>query len=193
MLSRFERPHWAHHRVVAGVDEVGRGPLAGPVVAAAVILDPSRPVLGVQDSKLLTTHQRSRLYPVIVDQALSVGVGMVGPRTIERVNILEASRLAMHRALKALSLMPDAVLTDAMTLGGQWSEESLVHGDRLSVSIGAASIIAKVIRDRYMQLLSAIYPEYGFSQHKGYPTAQHRAILAQLGPTPCHRSTFHGV
>ncbi len=190
-LSQIEQSHWDRQRLVAGVDEVGRGPLAGPVVAAAVILDPSSPILGVHDSKLLSAHQRASLYPEILSRALSVGVGMVGPRTIERINILEASRQAMQRALSALSVVPDVVLTDAMRVHGDWRVEALVHGDRLSVSIGAASIVAKVIRDRYMDALDATYPDYGFSQHKGYPTLQHRAILAQMGPTPCHRATFH--
>lgn len=189
-LSRIEETHWIQQRVVAGVDEVGRGPLAGPVVAAAVILDPARPVFGVRDSKLLSARQRERLYPEILATALGIGVGMVGPRSIERINILEATRKAMQQALSALSVLPDVVLTDAMRLGGDWHEVPLVHGDRLSVSIGAASIVAKVIRDRYMESLDAIYPEYGFARHKGYPTAEHRAQLVRLGPTSCHRSTF---
>lgn len=189
-LSRFESPHWLRQRLVAGVDEVGRGPLAGPVVAAAVILDPTHPIFGVRDSKLLSAHQRDRLYPEILAKALAIGVGMVGPRCIERINILEATRKAMQQALRALPFFPDVVLTDAMQLGGDWHEEALVHGDRLSVSIGAASIVAKVIRDRYMESMDVSYPGYGFTQHKGYPTVEHRARLAQLGPTACHRSTF---
>lgn len=189
-LSRIEEAHWLHQRLVAGVDEVGRGPLAGPVVAVAVILDPTHPIFGVRDSKLLSARQRDRLYPEILAKALGIGVGMVGPRSIERINILEATRKAMQQALAALHVSPDVVLTDAMRLSGDWHEEPLVHGDRLSVSIGAASIVAKVIRDRYMASMDAIYPGYGFAQHKGYPTAEHRTRLAQLGPTSCHRSTF---
>lgn len=189
-LSRFEEPYWDCNQLVAGVDEVGRGPLAGPVVAAAVILNPSVPLLGIRDSKLLTPRQRAGLFPEILYHALGIGVGMVGPRTIERVNILEASRQAMQQALAALPRVPDVVLTDAMMVRGVWEVKSVIHGDRLSVSIGAASIVAKVIRDRYMDALDGIYPGYGFSQHRGYPTLQHRAVLAQRGPTPCHRATF---
>ncbi|PSR34614.1 MAG: ribonuclease HII [Sulfobacillus benefaciens] len=190
-LSHYEAPHWAAGRLVAGVDEVGRGPLAGPVVAAAVILDPSFPVIGIRDSKALTALARARLYPEILQNAVAVGVGMVGPRTIDRINIYQASRVAMQRAIAAMEVMPHVVLSDAMALDGPYLVHSIVHGDAVSVSIGAASIVAKVIRDRYMEALDAYYPGYGFSQHKGYPTALHRKRLRELGPSPCHRRSFH--
>ncbi|MHB1953080.1 MAG: ribonuclease HII [Sulfobacillus sp.] len=189
-LSQLESPYWQAQRLVAGVDEVGRGPLAGPVVAAAVVLNPHKPIWGIKDSKLLTERQRNRLYPEIINGSLSIGVGMVGPRTIERINIYQASKLAMTRSISALGLVPDVVLSDAVPLNGPWIVHAIVHGDALSVSIGAASIVAKVIRDRYMAALDVAYPQYGLAQHKGYPTASHRAMLQLHGPSPCHRRTF---
>lgn len=189
-LTEMERPFWLLGDRVAGVDEVGRGPLAGPVVAAAVVLKPSAPIFGVDDSKKLTPRQRLRLYHSICELALDVGVGMVGPRTIERVNILRASRLAMERALRQLRQPPGVLLTDAMRIGGPWQEVPLVHGDGISASIAAASIVAKVVRDHYMAVLAEQFPLYGFSQHKGYPTEFHRAMLLAYGPSPVHRLSF---
>jgi ribonuclease HII len=190
-LSRYETPYWVASRLVAGVDEVGRGPLAGPVVAAAVILDPSCPVLGIRDSKALTALARARLYPEILHNAVAVGVGMVGPRTIDRINIYQASKVAMQRAITAMEVTPHVVLSDAMPLQGPYMVQSITHGDAVSVSIGAASIVAKVIRDRYMEALDVVYPGYGFARHKGYPTVLHRKRLRELGPSPCHRRSFH--
>lgn len=192
-LTRLESGFWAEGKMVAGVDEAGRGPLAGPVVAAAVILHPDRPVYGVNDSKVLTDRRRRELFVRIVESAVAVGVGMVGPRTIERINILEATRLAMRRALGGLGRVPDVLLSDAVALGGPWHELALVRGDSLSASIGAASIVAKVVRDRYMEELAGQFPDYGFDRHKGYPTRGHRELLARLGATPAHRATFLGV
>jgi ribonuclease HII len=160
-------------------------------VAAAVILDPSSPVQGIRDSKALTALTRARLYPEIVHNAVAVGVGMVGPRTIDRINIYQASRVAMQRAIEAMEVMPQVVLSDAMPLHGPYTVHSIIHGDAVSVSIGAASIVAKIIRDRYMEALDGVYPGYGFSQHKGYPTVLHRKRLRELGPSPCHRRSFH--
>lgn len=189
-MTIFEQPYWAEGLSVAGVDEVGRGPLAGPVVAAVVLLDPGRPIYGVRDSKQLSEKKRRMLYPLIVERAKAVAVGMVGPRTIEVINILEASRWAMKRALARLNTVPEVLLTDAIRIDGPWQEKAIVHGDRLSASVAAASIVAKVVRDRYMGELAGQYPEYGFDQHKGYPTRLHRAALDRHGPCPAHRTTF---
>ncbi len=186
----FEMPFWRHHLTVAGVDEVGRGPLAGPVVAAVVVLNPSLPIVGIDDSKRLTAYRREELFAEIVAKALDFGIGMVGPRTIERINILQASRLAMVRAVHHLRQAPDVLLTDAMRIGGYWHELPLIHGDARSVSIGAASIVAKVVRDRYMVNLALQYPSYHFEQNKGYPTLEHRTLLREHGPSPAHRSSF---
>ncbi|MCY0909072.1 MAG: ribonuclease HII, partial [Sulfobacillus thermotolerans] len=130
------------------------------------------------------------LYHEIVRCAEDVGVGMVGVRTIERINILQASRLAMMRAIGHLRRVPDVLLTDAMRIGGPWQEIPIVHGDALSASIAAASIVAKVVRDRYMEALAEQFPVYGFAQHKGYPTTYHREMLKHYGPSPVHRVTF---
>lgn len=192
-LWQWEQTGWVKGAVVAGVDEVGRGPLAGPVVAAAVILIPDRPIPGLGDSKELSPRQREQVFPLILEAAQSIGVGAVGPRTIEAINILEASRLAMRRALGHLSRRPDLLLTDAMKIGGPWQEVALLHGDARSASIAAASIVAKVVRDRYMKELALQYPAYGFEHHKGYPTRMHKAALMRFGPCPAHRRTFlHG-
>ncbi|POB09160.1 ribonuclease HII [Sulfobacillus sp. hq2] len=190
-LTHYERAVWQQpYQRIGGVDEVGRGPLAGPVVAAAVILRADTPIWGVDDSKKLTARQRLHLYHEIVRCAEDVGVGMVGVRTIERINILQASRLAMMRAIGHLRRVPDVLLTDAMRIGGPWQEIPIVHGDALSASIAAASIVAKVVRDRYMEALAEQFPVYGFAQHKGYPTTYHREMLKHYGPSPVHRVTF---
>jgi ribonuclease HII len=192
---RYERAAWrtglAH---VAGVDEAGRGPLAGPVVAAAVILDPGRRIRGLQDSKLLTAARRGALFDEILAWARAVGTAFVDPQTIDRVNILEATRLAMRQALADLSPRPDLVLIDALRLAGlPWPQRALVRGDRRSASIAAASIVAKVTRDRLMLEADLRFPEYGFGRNKGYPTPEHLAALRRHGPCPLHRRTFHGV
>lgn len=191
----FEAIYWQQGCQVAGVDEVGRGPLAGPVVAAAVVLDPRHLIEGIDDSKVLSPNKRNLLYELILENALAVGVGAVGPRTIERINILEASREAMRRALSYLRVTPDVVLSDAMSLASRrFHTVSLIHGDARSLSVGAASIVAKVVRDRYMQELHVQFPAYGFDQHKGYPTRQHREALQLYGACRAHRASFlHGV
>jgi len=187
----FETPFWDMGLLVAGTDEVGRGPLAGPVVAAAVLWPPGADLEGLDDSKRLTEARRNRLYPEIVKRALAIGVGAAGPRIIERINILEASRRAMRRALAALPTTPEVVLSDAMELPGQPSYVvALIHGDRRAPSIAAASVVAKVLRDRYMTELARQYPQYGFERHKGYATPEHLAALRQFGPSPAHRQTF---
>jgi ribonuclease HII len=192
---RFEQAAWRRGLTrVAGVDEAGRGPLAGPVVAAAVILPPGGRIEGVDDSKRLTAEERTRLYDVIGARAVAVGVGMADPATIDRVNILEATRLAMRQALAALAAAPELVLTDYVALDGLGCpQKNLVQGDRRSASVAAASIVAKVTRDRIMEAADRDYPEYGFGRHKGYPTPEHRAALVRHGPCPLHRRTFAGV
>ncbi|HLF48472.1 MAG TPA: ribonuclease HII [Methylomirabilota bacterium] len=192
---RFEQAAWRRGLTrVAGVDEAGRGPLAGPVVAAAVILPPGGRIEGVDDSKRLTAEERTRLCDVIGARAVAVGVGMADPATIDRVNILEATRLAMRQALAALAAAPELVLTDYVVLDGlECPQKNLVQGDRRSASVAAASIVAKVTRDRIMEAADRDYPEYGFGRHKGYPTPEHRAALVRHGPCPLHRRTFAGV
>ena len=176
------------------MDEAGRGPLAGPVVAAAVILTPGRRIPEVDDSKVLAPEDRERLFDLIVAGALAIGVGMVDAVTIDRVNILEATRVAMREALAALPAAPELVLTDFVELAGLGCpQRNLVGGDRRSASVAAASVIAKVTRDRIMAEADEQYPQYGFGRHKGYPTQEHRMALWRHGPCPLHRRTFHGV
>ena len=192
---RYERAAWRSGLPhVAGVDEAGRGPLAGPVVAAAVILNPERRIKGLDDSKLLTPAQRELLFEQILERATAVGTGIVDPQTIDRVNILEATRLAMLEALSRLSPHPSLVLIDAVRLPrAEFPHRALIHGDRRSASIAAASIVAKVTRDRLMVEVDRLFPQYGFRRHKGYPTSEHLAALRHHGPCPIHRRTFHGV
>ena len=192
---RYERAAWRSGLPrVAGVDEAGRGPLAGPVVAAAVILNPARRIKGLEDSKLLPPARRETLFDQILEQAAAVGTGIVDPQIIDRVNILEATRLAMLEALSRLSPRPDLVLIDALRLSAlAYPQKALVRGDRRSASIAAASIVAKVTRDRLMVEADHLFPQYGFRRHKGYPTREHLAALRHHGPCPIHRRTFHGV
>ena len=179
---------------VAGIDEAGRGPLAGPVVAAAVILAPDRRVANLADSKLLTPERREELFLVIHERALAVGVGVVDHETIDRVNILEATRRAMTGALAALSVVPELVITDFVALPAlPCPQRNLVAGDRRCASVAAASIVAKVTRDRLMLEADRRFPEYGFARHKGYGTAEHLAALDRHGPCPIHRRSFAGV
>lgn len=179
---------------VAGLDEVGRGCLAGPVVAAAVILEESRPVRGVHDSKLLQPERREELADAIADRALSIGVGIAPPDEVDAINILEATREAMSRAVRSLAMRPDHLLIDAVSLPGLGLPQScIVKGDRLSVSIAAASIVAKVVRDRLMRYYAAIFPGFGFEDNKGYGTRAHLDAIVRLGPSPIHRRTFRGV
>ena len=179
---------------VAGLDEAGRGPLAGPVVAAAVVLEPGTRIAGVDDSKRLTPEERESLYSEIRARAIAVGVGLVDAETIDRVNILQATRRAMGLALGALGLEPELVLTDFVALDGlRCPQRNLVNGDQRSATVAAASIIAKVTRDRMMAEADQDYPQYGFGRHKGYPTVEHLAALTAHGPCPLHRRTFHGV
>ena len=181
-------------RIIAGVDEAGRGPLAGPVVAAAVILPERQRIAGVDDSKKLTEAKRSFLYDEIMKQAVSVGVGVSDTQTIDRINILQATLRAMESAVGALSPLPDCLLIDGISKTAlQIQQKTIKKGDSLSLSIAAASIIAKVTRDRMMEAYDKEYPGYGFAGHKGYGSAAHMAAIAAKGPTPIHRITFRGV
>ena len=179
---------------LAGVDEAGRGPLAGPVVAAAVVLAPGARIAGVDDSKRLLPEERQRLFDLIQERAVGVGVGIVDHLTIDRINILQATRLAMGQALGALAMEPELVLTDFVTVPGlRCPQRNLVEGDRRSASVAAASIIAKVTRDHIMEEADREYPMYGFGRHKGYGTPEHRIALEQHGPCALHRRTFAGI
>ena len=178
-------------RFVAGVDEAGRGPLAGPVVAAAVILPEGFFIPGVNDSKKLTAAKREALYDVILASAIAAGTGIVGHEEIDSINILQATFRAMHQALAALSVVPGHILVDGNRFSGTGIPfTTIVDGDALSHSIAAASIIAKVTRDRLLCDYDRLYPAYGFARHKGYGTAQHRAAIVAHGPCPIHRRTF---
>jgi ribonuclease HII len=192
---RFELGAWRQGLArVAGVDEAGRGPLAGPVVAAAVVLPAHTRIRGLDDSKRLDRLERERLFGLIWERALAVGVGQADPVTIDRINILAATRLAMQQALRGLTVEPDLVLTDFVELPElRCPQRNIVEGDRRSASVAAASIIAKVTRDRLMEAADREYPQYGFGQHKGYGTPAHRSALWQYGPCPLHRRSFAGV
>jgi ribonuclease HII len=181
-------------RHIAGVDEAGRGPLAGPVVAAAVVLPPDFREPGVTDSKKLTPGRRERLYEVIYRYALTVGIGIVDAAEIDRINILQASLQAMTVAVANLAPRPDHLLIDGtFPIFLDLPQEPIPKGDALSISIAAASIVAKVTRDRLMDIYHIHYPCFGFSRHKGYPTADHRRAIADFGCSPIHRRTFRGV
>ncbi|NOZ63873.1 MAG: ribonuclease HII [Caldiserica bacterium] len=175
---------------IAGIDEVGRGPLAGPVVAGAVILRPFTYIDKLKDSKKLTPGKREEFFALIVNNCIDWAVGIVEAREIERINILQASKLAMQQAIKNLRQKPDFLLIDAVKLTSETPSKSIIRGDEISASIACASIIAKVMRDRLMDNLSLIFPQYGFEKHKGYPTKFHREKIAEHGLTPIHRKTF---
>lgn len=182
------------YRFIAGLDEAGRGPLAGPVVAAAVLLPRRCRLPGLNDSKQISESERNRLFAEIVRRATGVGIGAATEAEIDRLNILEASRLAMRRALDALPLRPDFVLLDAVTLSGlSIPQRAIIKGDGLSCSIAAASIVAKVTRDRLMVEYHRWYPHYNFAEHKGYGTPEHLHLLRAHGPCPIHRRSFAPV
>ncbi|MDF2181777.1 ribonuclease HII [Neptuniibacter sp. CAU 1671] len=185
---------FGQHQLCAGVDEVGRGPLVGNVVTAAVILDPARPIQGLADSKVLSAAKRERLYQEITEKALAWSVASATPAEIDELNILHATMLAMQRAVLALNPAPEYVYVD----GNRCPElpcpaEPVVKGDSKVPAISAASILAKVVRDREMEQLHALYPHYGFASHKGYPTKAHFEALQQYGPLPEHRRSFRPV
>ncbi len=182
------------HPLIAGVDEAGRGPLAGPVVAAAVILDPRRPIVGLADSKTLKAERREFLATRIREQALAVTVAVVGPETIDRINILQATLQAMRSAIEQLDPRPLLVRVDGNRAPRvEVPVQTVIGGDRSDRAIAAASIIAKTHRDALMLALHARFPEYGFDRHKGYPTPAHLEALERLGPTPAHRKSFRPV
>jgi len=182
------------YREIAGIDEAGRGPLAGPVVSAAVILPPALALPGVKDSKRLSAKKRDRLYDQIYTLASSIGIGIVDPVEIDRINILQASLLAMAMAVDNLNPQPDCLLIDGtFCISSQLPQKPIIKGDSLSASIAAASIIAKVTRDRLMESYDFYYPQYGFCQHKGYPTKAHKAAIRKFGCSPIHRRSFKGV
>ena len=191
-MMRYERTAKSNgYTYIAGVDEAGRGPLAGPVMAGAVILPENFNLPGLNDSKKLSPQKREEFYSVITREAVSWSVGIGEVEEIDDINILQASKLAMYRALLTLSVKPDFALLDALELENLHIPQlGVVGGDGLSLSIAAASVIAKVTRDRWMCLQDELYPGYGFALHKGYPTAQHRAAIAELGPSPIHRTSF---
>jgi ribonuclease HII len=194
-MLTFERQTFSRgfHRI-AGIDEAGRGPLAGPVVASAVILPSGLLIEGVNDSKKLSPDKREQLFDVIMERALSIGIGMGTPELIDRINILQATRHAMLEAVSQLTPAPDFILIDGIsTIESSIPQKTIKKGDALSISIAAASIIAKVTRDRLMRKLDLLYPGYGFSGHKGYGSAQHLEAIRRLGPSPIHRLTFGGV
>jgi ribonuclease HII len=190
----FEKEIWAKGRIPAGVDEAGRGPLAGPVVAAAVVLPDDCKIEGLDDSKKLSHSKREKILEEIKSIAISYAVGIVEPEEIDKINILRASLLAMEISVKQLTTKPDYLLID----GNQKTslllmQETIVKGDSKSCSIAAASILAKVTRDSIMEEYHSIYPEYNFKGHKGYPTKEHYQALREYGPCPIHRKTFRGV
>ncbi len=187
----------AHRRgffIVAGVDEAGRGPLAGPVVSAAVILPPACALGGLDDSKKLTPARREALYPRIYARAVSVGIGIVDAPEIDRINILKAALLSMKMAVDNLAPRPDYLLIDGkFGIATDIAQEAVVQGDQLSASVAAASVVAKVTRDRLMLGCHHQFPQYGFDRHKGYPTRAHREALQRFGSCVLHRRTFRGV
>ena len=189
-LRAFERKY-KDAAYICGIDEAGRGPLVGPVVAGAVVLPKDCEILYINDSKKLTEKKREELYEVIMEQALAVGVGMASAQRIDEINILQATYEAMREAVHNLGITPDILLNDAVTIPQlDIPQEPIVKGDARSISIGAASIIAKVTRDRLMVQFDQAYPGYGFAAHKGYGTKAHIAALRRLGPCEIHRKTF---
>ena len=200
MIRQEKALHEQGIQYIAGIDEVGRGPLAGPVVTACVVLPEDFHVPGVDDSKKLTEKRRLAMNQEIQDRALAIGIGIASPEEIDEMNILEATKCAMVRAFhdaneKLGRKIPGAeiqhLLIDALELPGiSVPQEGIVHGDASSVSIAAASIVAKVTRDRFCMEMDAMYPEYNFKKHKGYPTKEHRELVMQYGPCPLHRRSF---
>lgn len=189
-LCQYEKEYSLYSRI-CGIDEAGRGPLAGPVVAGAVILPKDCRILYINDSKKLSEKKREELFEVIQREAIAVGVGVVSPGQIDDINILQATYEAMRQAVNNLDIRPDILLNDAVTIPGvNIKQVPIIKGDAKSISIGAASIIAKVTRDHMMYEYDKQYPEYGFAKHKGYGTRQHTEALRTYGPTPIHRLTF---
>ena len=194
-LARVETRLAGEAATVAGVDEAGRGPLAGPVVAAAVVLDPRCGWEGLNDSKQLARETREALYARVLQEARAFAWAVVGPRTIDTLNIRRASLEAMRRAVLRLPLAPDLVLVDGVDRvpGLSCRQEAVISGDARLLSVAAASVVAKVVRDRIMERLDRVWPHYGFARHKGYGTPEHLEALTRLGPCPLHRFSFTPV
>ncbi len=192
-MEEFERQN-EEKGYICGIDEVGRGPLAGPVMAGAVILPPNCDILYLNDSKQLSEKKREELYDIIMEKAIAVGIGAATPARIDEINILQADYEAMAQAVGKLTVKPDVLLIDAVHIPQleAYEQISIIKGDAKSVSIAAASIVAKVTRDRLMKELDAQYPAYGFAQNKGYGSAEHIAALKKYGPCPLHRRSFIG-
>ncbi len=189
-LCEFEK-EYDYCKYICGIDEVGRGPLAGPVVAGAVVLPKGCRILYINDSKKLSEKKRNELYEVISGEAVSVGIGIASPERIDEINILQATYEAMRMAISKLSVVPDILLNDAVTIPQvDIRQVPIIKGDAKSITIGAASIMAKVTRDAMMTDYDSIYPEYGFARNKGYGTKEHIAALKEFGPSPIHRHTF---
>jgi ribonuclease HII len=195
MILEYSLDHLTQYQYIVGVDEVGRGPLAGPVVTAAVILDPARPIVGLNDSKILSEQRRESLAEEIIEKALAWSIGRAEVEEIDAINILQATMLAMRRAVASLPIRADYVLIDGNRVppGLNCPAEAVVKGDSRVAVISAASILAKVTRDREMVGLDLQYPGYGLAQHKGYPTKAHVTALTELGVTPIHRRSFRPV
>ena len=193
-LLKYEKELYKKgYKLIAGTDEAGRGPLVGPVVAGAVILPQNYELEGLNDSKKLSEKKRNKFYDIIMQDAIAVGVGIVDAKTIDEINILEASRLAMNVALDNLKVKPDYILTDAMKLERNVEVLPIIHGDALSLSIAAASVIAKVTRDRIMEEYGSMHPEYEIERHKGYPTKRHIELIKKYGILNEYRKTFSPV
>ncbi|MDE6942882.1 MAG: ribonuclease HII [Lachnospiraceae bacterium] len=189
-LQKYEQ-EYATYEYICGIDEVGRGPLAGPVVAGAVILPKDCDILYINDSKKLSEKKREELYDIIMERAVSVGIGYSTPERIDEINILQATYEAMREAIGKLAVMPDLLLNDAVTIPQvSVRQVPIIKGDAKSISIGAASIVAKVTRDRLMVQYDEVYPEYGFASNKGYGAQMHVDALRKYGPCPIHRRSF---
>ncbi|MBQ1240809.1 MAG: ribonuclease HII [Lachnospiraceae bacterium] len=189
-MKEYER-QYEDCALICGVDEAGRGPLAGPVVAGAAILPKDQVILYLNDSKKLSEKRREELFLEVKEKAVAWSVGIVSPARIDEINILQATYEAMREAIKGLQMVPDVLLNDAVTIPGlSITQVPIIKGDAKSVSIAAASVLAKVTRDHMMVEYDQLYPEYGFAKHKGYGTAAHTAAIRELGPTPIHRMTF---
>lgn len=191
-MCSYERKY-PETSVICGIDEVGRGPLAGPVVTCAVVLPRDCRILYINDSKKLSEKKREELYEIIMKEALAVNLGMESPKVIDEINILQATLSAMKKAIMGLNIKPDVVLADAVTIPGiPCSQEAIIKGDAKSMSIAAASIVAKVTRDRMMEEYDKLYPQYDFASNKGYGTKKHIQALQEYGPCPIHRYSFIG-
>lgn len=193
-LLKFEKELYKEgYSLIAGIDEVGRGPLVGPVVAACVILPKNYKLDGLNDSKRLSEKKRNYYYNILIKDAICYGIGIIGPDIIDEVNILEASKLAMIDAVKKCKIKPDYLLVDAINLKCDIPCNGIIHGDALSLSIAAASVIAKVTRDSMMYELDKKHPEYGFAKHKGYPTKAHMEAIRKFGVLDNYRFTFKPI